>query len=146
MKMLVIAFTLLASVYTQSSIASDGIVTPEVLKSFQSQFGAAKNADWTQTEDFYKVQFALDGQFITAYYKSDGTIAAFTRNITVFQLPVYLQTALKNEYKEYWVSGLFELSNDDGTQYYVTLENADHQLILKSVSATWITFQKQRKD
>lgn len=147
MKMIVIAFTLLASVFTKSSFANDGVVTPgEVLKSFQSTFAAAKNADWSLTEDFYKVQFALDGQYITAFYKADGTMAAITRNISPVQLPVALQTNLKNEYKAYWISGLFELSNDEGVQYYVTLENADTKVVLKSSSTMWNTYQKQRKD
>lgn len=146
MKMLVIAFTLFASVFTKSSFASDGIVTPEVLKSFQNKFATATNADWSQTEGFYKVDFAMDGQYITAFYKYDGTMTAFTRNLSSLQLPVSLQTALRNDYKGYWIAGLFELSNDEGVQYYVTLEEANSTMILKSLAGTWSTFKKQRKD
>lgn len=147
MKMLVIAFTLFATVFTKSSFANDGIITPDpVLKSFQSTFAAAENADWSLTEDFYKVNFALNGQYITAFYKPDGAIAAITRNISSVQLPITLQTTLKKDYKGYWMAGLFELSNDEGVQYYATLENADTKLVLKSSSTTWTTFQKQRKD
>ena len=32
----------------------------------------------------------------------------------------------------YWVSDLVEVSKSDGTYYYITLENADTQLVLKS--------------
>ena len=147
MKTVVIALTLLASVFTKASLANDAkAVTPEVLKAFQSTFATAKGADWTVTDDLYKVQFALDGQYITAFYKADGTIAAITRHIPSVQLPVNLLTALKNDYKEYWISELFELSNDEGVQYYVTLENADAKTVLKSSGATWSFFQKGRKD
>jgi hypothetical protein len=76
----------------------------------------------------------------------DGMMAALTRNITVMQLPVNLQTSLKNEYSNYWVSDLFEVSNEEGTQYYVTLENADVKLIMKSAAASWTTYQKDRKN
>ena len=146
MKKLVIAFTLFACVFTKSSAASDGIVTPEVLKSFQSKFSTATNADWSLAEDLYKVQFALNGQTVIAYYKEDGTMTALTRNITSAQLPISLQTGLKNDYKAYWVADLFELSTEEGVQYYVTLEDADSKLILKSSAANWTTFQKKRKD
>lgn len=146
MKMLLIAFTLLASVVTTSSHASEGPVTPEVLQSFQSTFATAKNADWSTAQDLYKVQFILDGQFITAFYKADGSMTAITRHISPGQLPVSLQATLKNDYKEQWISGLFELSNDDGVHYYVTLEDADSQLVLKSVASSWTVFQKSRKN
>ena len=147
MKMFVLAFTIAASVFTKSSFANEGAaIAPEVLKSFQSTFATAKDADWSVTENMYKVQFALDGQYITAFYNQDGSMAAFTRNISPLQLPVSLQTALKNSYKSYWIAELFELSNDEGVQYYVTLEDADGKMALKSTSGTWNYFQKLRKD
>ena len=147
MKMFVFALTLVASVFTKSSFANDGgAVAPEVLKSFESTFAAAKNADWSMTENLYKVQFALNEQHITAFYQKDGTMAAVTRNINPLQLPVSLQTALKNEYKSYWIAELFELSNEDGVQYYVTLEDADNKTVLKSSGTSWNFYQKQRKD
>lgn len=147
MKMFFFALTLVTTLFTKSSFANEGTaIEPEVLKSFQTTFAAAQNADWTETENLYKVQFALNDQRITAFYQKDGTIAAITRNISPMQLPVSLHTALKNDYKSYWVVELFELSNEDGVQYYVTLEDADSKIVLKSTAATWNLFQKQRKD
>ena len=147
MKSVVIALTLVASVFTKSSFANNGTdVAPEVLRAFQTTFAAAKDADWSMTSDLYKVQFAMEGQYITAFYRADGTIAAVTRHIPSLQLPVNLQTSLKNEYKTYWISELFELSNEEGVQYYVTLENADTKLVLKSSAGTWNSFEKIRKD
>ena len=146
MKRLAIALSLFATVFTTSSFASDGTVSPEVLKSFQSTFATAKDIDWSVTEELYKVHFTLNGQHITAFYKMDGTMAALTRNITVMQLPVNLQASLKNDYKNYWVSDMFEVSNEEGTQYYVTLENADVKMIMKSAAASWTTYQKDRKN
>jgi hypothetical protein len=146
MKRLAIALSLFATVFTTSSFASDGIVAPEVLKSFQTTFATAKDINWSVTEELYKVHFTMNGQHITAFYKMDGMMAALTRNITVMQLPVNLQTSLKNEYSNYWVSDLFEVSSEEGTQYYVTLENADVKLIMKSAAASWTTYQKDRKN
>jgi hypothetical protein len=147
MRTFVILFTLAATVFTKTSFANEGTaIAPEVLRSFQTTFTTAKDANWTVTADLYKVQFALNGQHITAFYKQDGTMAAVTRNINSMQLPVNLQTTLKNEYKGYWIAGLFELSNEEGVQYYVTLEDANSTLVLKSSACSWSVFQKQRKD
>ena len=146
MKTVIIALTLFASVCTTSSYAGEGPVTPEVLKSFQEKFSAAKNAGWSLTQDLYKVQFSLNGQSVTAFYKADGTMAALTRHLSPLQLPVNLQALLKSDYSEFWISGLFELSNDEGVQYYATLENADITLVLKAETASWNVFQKSRKN
>ncbi|MGZ8517547.1 MAG: hypothetical protein ACXWWD_09360 [Chitinophagaceae bacterium] len=68
-----------------------------------------------------------------------------TRNISSLELPISLQTNLKNNYSKYWISDLFEISNNEGTSYYITLENADSKIVLKSDSNKWNTFKKMAK-
>ena len=87
----------------------------------------------------------MNGQYVSAFYDGEGKMVALTRNITSFQLPISLQTEIKNCYDQYWISDLFEVADEQGTTYYVTLQNADSKLILKSSSTTWTTYQKQRK-
>lgn len=146
MKPILIAVALLAGTFTKS-FASDGpIVEPVVLKSFHSTFANATEVDWSTSQDFYKAVFFLNGQYITAYYNPDGTMQALSRHISAATLPVILQTALKNDYKDQWVSDVLEVTNDGGVKYYVTMEDASQKIILKSSSTTWSTFQKQRKD
>jgi hypothetical protein len=145
MKPILIAFFLLAGTF--KSFANDGgSVEPVVLKSFQSKFAAAKEVGWSMAQDLYKAVFMLNGQYVTAYYKADGSMHALTRHVAAANLPVILQTELKNEYGGMWVSDVLEVTNEAGLQYYATLENADSKVILKSTSTTWTTFQKQRKD
>jgi hypothetical protein len=147
MKPLLIAFTLLASLFTTTSFAKDDEkVAPVVLQSFQSQFTQAKEATWTLSENFYKVQFSMNGQYATAFYSSNGSMVALTRNITTLQLPVTLQAELKKDFENYWVSNLFEVTTNGTLEYYLTLETADTKVVLKSEGVTtWTTFQKIRK-
>ena len=72
-------------------------------------------------------------------------MVAVTRNLSTTQLPVVLQTELKKEYSEYWISDVFELSNEQGVQYYVTVENADSKILLRSSNSVFSTYQKIRK-
>jgi hypothetical protein len=144
MKPILIAVALLASTFTKS-FAADG-VEPSVLKSFKSTFATATEVDWSMTQDLYKAVFFLNGQYVTAYFKEDGNMAALTRHISATNLPIILQTALKNDHKGLWVTDVFEVTNDGGVRYYVTLENADTKIVLKSNSTTWSTYQKQHKD
>lgn len=146
MKSLVIAFTLLATVLTTSSFAADPKVSPMVLRSFSKTFTTATEVDWSVTNNMYKAQFSLNGQIVTAFYQADGTMIAVTRNMTSNQLPVTLQVDLKKDYENFWITGLFELSDENGTDYYVTLESADETVILKSISNnSWSRYKKLSK-
>jgi len=147
MKRLVLTLTIALSFISFSSFANaDDDVSPRALKAFQTSFKNATEVNWSVTENYYKADFALNGQYVTAYYDTDGNMKAVTRNISSLQLPITLQADLKKDYDCYWISDLFELANDDGTSYYITVENADTKLILKaSANSGWTTYQKQRK-
>lgn len=66
----------------------------------------------------------MNGQRAFAYYSTGGELMGVARYISSLQLPLGLLSNLKNNYSNYWISDLFELSNNDGTHYYVTLEKA----------------------
>ncbi|HEX2534992.1 MAG TPA: hypothetical protein VHK69_14710 [Chitinophagaceae bacterium] len=147
MKKLFTALTLAATLFVSSAFAGEIKANPEVLKSFEGAFGKqASEVSWSVSENLYKAHFALNGQYATAFYTPEGTLLAVSRNITSLQLPLPLQTTLKKDFSEYWISDLFEISNDSGIEYYVTLENADARIVLKaSGGLNWSTFQKARK-
>jgi hypothetical protein len=69
-----------------------------------------------------------------------------TRNISSLNLPLKLQGKIRSDYAEFWISDLFELSDNDGTHYYITVENADSKVLLKSSDNTdWSIFKKMSK-
>ena len=139
-------FILLLSFASFISKAETPEVNAAVLQSFESTFKGAKEVDWTVGATYMKAQFALDGQYINAFYNNTGELIALTRNLTASQLPVRLQTELKKEAGNFWITDLFEVSNEEETSYYVTLENADNKIVLKSSnSKSWETFKKARK-
>lgn len=126
--------------------SNDDGVAPAALQSFQSSFKSATEVSWSVSNDHYKANFALNGQYVTAYYAFDGKLMGLTRNISSTQLPISLQASLKKDHDGYWISNLFEMANEEGTSYFITLENADSQVILKgSANEDWYTFRKQRK-
>ena len=129
-----------------TAFASDKNVNSNVLTAFNKEFAGVKNVQWSSTNDYYKADFIFNGQNVNAYYKIDGEFIALTRNISSLELPITLQTNLKNNYQSYWISDLFEVSSDEGTSYYITLEKADAKLVLKSDGAgKWSSFQKMSK-
>lgn len=145
MKPLFILMTFVSSFFATSSFASDK-VSAAARRSFETTFSTAKEAAWTSVNSYYKVQFLLSNQPITAFFTVDGKLLRVTRNISTLQLPVLLQAEIKNDYANQWVTDLREVSTGDGTEYYLTVEDADSRTILKSANNSfWSVHQKQKK-
>ena len=147
MKLLLATLITVYSFVSTKSHASDEIkVSAAVLASFNTNFKNASEVKWNISENFSKAEFSLSGQYVTAYYDATANLIAVTRNVSSFQLPITLQTKLKTSYESHWISDLFELSDDNGTSYYITVENGDEKVTLKSTGINeWSVYKKQRK-
>ena len=145
MKLFLFALTALLSFGSLKSNAQDIKVSASVMSAFQTSFNNADEVKWKDCGNYYRADFTLNGQYVTAFYDTNASLLAVTKNISPVQLPVTLQTSLKQSYEDYWISELFELSNENGTSYYVTVEDGDSKITLKSIGNTWTTYKKSRK-
>ena len=144
-KMILMLAVALSSVFAFAG-EENANIDSQVLSAFKNEFASAQDVSWAASKDYYKASFVYNSQHVSAFYGLDGDLLGLSRNITSLELPVKLQTTLKKNYAGYWISDLFELSNNDGTDYYVTLENADQQVILKSTgSNNWKVYKKVAK-
>lgn len=137
--------TLAIAVTTMSAFAREEGVSQKVLDAFRTEFATANNVTWTTENDYYKASFVYNSKYVFAYYTSDGEFLALTRYLSPVDLPILLQNNLKKKYEGYWISDLFEASKSEGTTYYITIENADTRLVLKSEDNSWTTFSKVKK-
>ena len=143
MKKMIIAAAMFVSL---SAFANDEKVSPKVLNAFNTEFTSAQQVEWTATGDYYRASFDMNGLKVSAYYNADGELMGLTRNISTAQLPVTLQASLKKSYTGYWISDLFEVAKNNGTSYYVTLEDGDKKVVLSSSNGSdWSTYKKDRK-
>jgi hypothetical protein len=116
------------------------------VRSFHKEFITARNIKWEQKVGYVKVEFTMNEQVLFAYYNNDGELTAIVRNIISDQLPISLLTSLKNDYTGYWISELFEIASNDQTTYYVSLENADRKIVLRSNGIDrWEVYSKTKK-
>jgi len=113
--------------------------------SFKTDFRNADVIEAKTKTNFTEVNFALNGQIMTAFYAIDGHLLAVTRNLVSSQLPVSLLMNFKKHYSDYWITDLFELSRDSESTYYLTLENSETKTILRSNGETWETYSTTRK-
>jgi hypothetical protein len=144
-RMLTIAFSL---VMLLGSVAGNATgIHDQIINSFKKDFAAAQDAQWEQGKQFTKVTFKLNDQVMMAYYSTEGSLLGVTRNITSSQLPINLLTHIKKNYGAYWITDLFEIAMQNETSYYITLQNGDQTLILKSNAANgWEVYKKEKKE
>ena len=121
-------------------------VAPKVLDAFKNEFNTAKEVEWTIGNDYYMATFTYNDRHVFAYYNTEGELLGLTRYLSPDFLPMNLQSTLKKNYNEYWISDLFEVAKNGETSYYVTLENADAKIVLKaSAGSDWNTYKKVKK-
>lgn len=135
MKQITITLALITTLFT-SSFAGDEKITSLIAKAFASQFANATEVTWVREISYSKASFLHNGSRMYAYYDNSGQLLGIKRNIRPTQLPYYLQNLQKEKYAEYWITGLFELSNNDGYTYFMTIQNADKTIVLKSVNGS----------
>lgn len=147
MKKRILTLALLLTVGLSSIFANnEEKLNQKAATSFKEEFAQATDARWENNKEFSKVTFKMNDQVMFAYYSDKGSLIAVTRNIISNQLPISLQSSLKKDYKSTWITDLFELASNDETSYYVTLENAEYTIVLKSSGTLgWSVFKKERK-
>jgi len=147
MKRTIFALALSLILGSASFANNDESINEKAAQSFKKEFAQAKDVSWQKSGDMFRATFSLNERVLFAYYNQSGDLMAITRNITTDQLPIALQTLLRKNYTEYWVSDLFEMVSGGQTSYYITVENADHKVVLKSEDfGSWSTYRKEKKD
>lgn len=148
MKKTILALAVLMTTGLTSAFANkSGEINQRAIASFGKDFISAKNASWQQSRDYAKVTFSLNNHVLFAYYNQQGELLAVIRNVLTDQLPIQLLLELKKKCNNHWVTELFEVSTEEQTNYFVTLENSDEKLVLKSVGFDeWMVYHKENKN
>jgi hypothetical protein len=121
-------------------------ITGDVKASFNKEFKNAQVLNWDVSRKFIKVTFKMNDMILFAFFSGNGQLLAVTRNIVSSQLPISLIRELKQGYTDFWVTDLFEINGDEENCYYITLENADSKLVLRSIdNEKWEVYETKNK-
>ena len=73
--------------------------------------------------------------------------APAVHNILSNKLPAKLQTSVKKDYKDFWITGLYTQDINGKTSYHMIVENADQTIELTaSRSTNWSVVRVTPKD
>jgi len=139
---------MLALMLTLTTFAFAGeAINKQALNAFQNEFAGATDIAWKVSGNYYEVAFTIDHKRLAAFYDDRGDFVAVTRFISSGELPNGLRKSLKRGYgNAYWVSDLFDVTTGDETSYYVTIENADTRVVLRSINGShWALYERMDK-
>jgi len=147
MKKMIVALMMMVTLGVTNVFAGGEKVSPAVLSAFNNDFTSAQEVNWTVTGSYFKAAFTFNGQRVFAYYDEKGELLGVTRYISTAQLPLSLMKDIKSRIKsDTWVSDLIEVSSGTGTNYFITLEDAESKTILKSSNGgNWTVHEKNKK-
>jgi hypothetical protein len=142
--LLLILLLTVASSFSFAGTTEEG--TPRLRASFQHDFKNASLISAEVHEKLIKVTFAMDKTILCAYYSTAGKLLGVVHNILSGELPADLKTDLKESYGKYWITELFEINEDAQSVYYVSLQNADHIVNLRSTDQGWEVYSRVKKN
>ena len=140
--------TLFAALMLISTVTfAQGIIPSEKLqKEFSLEFAQATDVKWEKVADYYKASFIEDGQYFTVYFNASNKLESISRNIGTNMLPLSLQKDLKNKVSESsWIADCFELSMENGTEYYVVVESENEKTIYQAGDYNWSVYKTTSK-
>jgi len=146
MKKSIVCIALIFNITSASVFASQGNrISKQVEAEFHKRFLQAEDVQWDELGDFDRATFRINKSVLFAYFNPNGELIAVIRNILSDQLPIHLMITLKSNYTMYWITELFEVHSTGETHYFVTLNTADQQLVLKSEGEEWKIFDEEKK-
>lgn len=141
----VLAMFLTVGVSSSFATPTDNM-NEQVRASFRKDFSKAELMNEEVTKQYTKLTLKMNDMVLYAFYADNGDLLAVTRNIRTSQLPIKLLLQLKKSYSDYWISELFEMNAEGQNSYYVTVENANTKVTLRSVSSSdWELYERTAK-
>ena len=129
------------------TFANDGTKpSAQLQKEFSEEFAQAADVKWEKVGDYYKASFVQDNQYFFAYFNASNRLEYISRIINTSMLPLILQKDLKNKVSESsFVTDCFEITIENGTEYFVVIESDDQKTIYQADEFSWSVYKKTDK-
>lgn len=146
-KKILIMVSSLILIFSTSFAGSDSKTIPaKVSAVFSRDFSNAGNVRWEAAGEYYKASFDKRGMTLYAFYTGDGEFMGIASYLLSDRLPGSLQSEIHKKYAGYWITDLFQFNINNAPGYFITLENADHKIMLKAEeNKSWSFYSEVKK-
>ncbi|MGX5819334.1 PepSY-like domain-containing protein [Chitinophaga lutea] len=95
-----------------------------VLKTFKSKFATATATEWERKSDQYQAEFKIGRVDHKARFDENGRLTAMKKDIRPSELPVAVQRAVKDQFKDYRIDDAERVERGGKVTYQVELDGA----------------------
>jgi hypothetical protein len=146
-KILTLLASLILIISASYANIADRHIPASVTSAFTANFSYASNVSWELFNNYYKASFVEHGTTLYAFYTPEGEFMGLATYMSPDGLPVSLKSAIKENYPGYWITDLFHYNMDSSSGFFITLENADHKIMLKAEqNKAWNFYSEVKKD
>ena len=142
MKQIITTLLAAALLFTGRAAATD-LVPVSVMQEFFITFTNAQDVKWEKRNGFDIASFVHKGIKKSAVYDQSGKLVTTARQILPSELSAGLQQDLKKRFADFYVATLFEMQDEEGTNYFITITNGSEERILKGYRNRWVLMQKK---
>lgn len=105
---------------------------PRAEQEFKKYFANVENVKWSKEEGGYlQASFTWDNHRTLAFFNSSGELVGSIRGISVNQLPLIVARNVERNYNKAIILEISEITNDEGTQYKLTIEDEKNKYCLR---------------
>jgi len=126
-----VSLSLILTMAITTANAAPDPVSKQIQESFKKEFPNTQALAWNAVGEFMRATFLLDGQRTEAYFSEDGTLQGSVRLLFFSQLPLAVMKAVEKRYQEPDALDVYEVTNDEGTSYRITLESQEKKYKIK---------------
>jgi hypothetical protein len=118
----------------------------EVIASFKKEFPGATMITWSEDGELVKANFIFGGYSSEAYFSPEGELLGCVRSIVFSQLPLAVTQSIKRLYADAQVLQVNEITNGNGTRYYLRLETKTRKYkVQMDAGGNLVDVEKQKK-
>jgi hypothetical protein len=145
MKKILLAALILTSGFRVFAHEPDPTVNDKVLGAFSKTFQYVDNVSWSEFKYAYEVRFNQYGTVTRVVYDKQGNILTTYRYYAEDKLPIMILVRVKQKFSDKKINGVVEESNEEGTTYHLTLEDAKTWLQVRVTGEGTIMVDKKLK-
>ena len=110
---------LFIALFSTSTFAQKSTLPGKVLKTFDKNYSNAVDVVWeVKSKGDYKIKFDLDGKKNIVEIDENGKWKKTTAHVSFDQLPLVIQSSVNEQKKNYEVTDVKVITNDDKDTYY----------------------------
>ncbi len=139
MKKLLFAAVLFCSLASFANVRVDEVIE----KKFKESFPTATSIKWYDNKDSYEVLFVHNNIQCRINYDMEGNMLHMRRDYTKEALPLFITGSIQKRYPGKKIFGVTEITNAEGLQYHIVLEDEKSWFFVESNSGGDLSLNKK---